>query len=58
MTPKNDEQKLILENSAGEKIIFTYDSREELVTDLKGYFPNLYPELKPLFSEMLTKLTQ
>lgn len=58
MTLKNDEQKLIVESENGKKIIFTYENREKLVTDLKDYFPNLFPHIKPLFAEMLTKLTQ
>ncbi len=55
---KNDEQKLEFEYEDGNKMVFTYESREKLLLDLEHYFPYLFPQYKHLFKEMLEKLTQ
>ena len=55
---KNDEQKLEFEYEDGNKMVFTYKTREKLLKDLKDYFPYLFPHYKHLFKEMLEKLTQ
>ena len=46
---KNDEQKLEFEYEDGNKMVFTYKTRENLLKDLKDYFPYLFPQYKHLF---------
>lgn len=58
MTTKNEnEQTLIIGDEEGDRMIFTYKTKELLLYDLEHYFPHLIPHLKGLFKEMLEKLS-